>query len=199
MPEPAETSRRNDEVIEFMRTRRSVPARVMSGPGPDEQQIREMVSIATRVPDHGKLAPWRLIRYGPDCCRRLGALCEARAIELNGDMSEELRAAERARFTRAPVVVAVVSTAAPHPKIPEWEQQLSAGAVMMSFLVAANAMGFDAQILTEWVAYDDKLAPALGLKPGERVAGFVHVGTRTQPKTERDRPALDDIFTVMEN
>lgn len=194
----AETRQRFDEVIEFMRTRRSVPAKAMSGPGPADAELRKMVEIAARVPDHGKLAPWRLVRYAPDYCLELGRACEARALELNGGMSDQLREVERGRFTRAPVVVGIVSRAAPHPKIPLWEQRLSAGAVSMNLLIAANAFGYDAQWLTEWPAYDDKMRPLLGAGPDDRIAGFVHIGTRTMPKTERDRPLLDQVFTVME-
>ena len=198
MNAPIPTRQRFDQVIEFMRTRRSVPAKALSAPGPDEDEVRQMVEIATRAPDHGKLAPWRLVRYAPDYCRRLGKACEERARELNGEMSEELREIERTRFLRAPVVIGVVSRAAPHPKIPEWEQRLSAAAVAMNLLIAANAFGWDAQWLTEWPAYDEKVRPLLGAGANDRIAGFVHIGTRTLPKTERDRPSIDDVFTVME-
>lgn len=198
MNAPAETRQRSDAVIDFMRTRRSVPAKAMAGPGPDEAELRQMVEIASRVPDHGKLAPWRLVRYAPDYCRELGRSCEARALELNGQMGDDLREIERTRFTRSPVVVGIVSRAAPHPKIPLWEQRLSAGAVAMNLLIAANAFGYDAQWLTEWPAYDEKMRPLLGAGPEDRIAGFVHIGTRTLPKTERDRPSLDQVFSVME-
>ncbi|MCG6858596.1 MAG: nitroreductase [Salaquimonas sp.] len=191
---------RDDAVIEFMRTRRSVPAKTMAGPdpatGPGQDDIRTMIEIASRVPDHGKLAPWRFQRYAPDYCRRLGELCEARAVELDATLSDEMRTIERMRFLRAPVAIAVISRAAPHPKIPVWEQELSAGAAAMNLLIAANALGYDAQWLTEWPASDETLAPALGVRPGERIAGFIHVGARTLPKTERDRPVLDDIYSV---
>lgn len=190
-------SQRDEAVLAFMRTRRSVPAKMMAGPGPGEAEIEEMVGIASRVPDHGKLSPWRIVRYAPEYCHWLGERCEARAIALDPAMNEEMRKIERQRFIRAPVVLGIVSTAAPHPKIPVWEQQLSAGAVAMNMLIAANALGYDAQWLTEWVAFDEELAPALGVEPGDRIAGFVHVGTRTSPKTERDRPALHDVYSVL--
>jgi nitroreductase len=187
------------EVLEFMRTRRSVPAKTMSGPGPSEAEVEAMIAIASRVPDHGKLAPWRFIRYAPAYAARLSEMCLARALERDPALPQDLREFERTRFTKTPVVIAVVSRTQPnHPKVPVWEQELSCGAAAMNLLIAANAHGYDAQWLTEWVSFDEKLAPALGVKPGERLAGFVYVGTRTTPKTERDRPALADIYSVME-
>lgn len=187
----------NLPVLEFMRTRRSVPAKTMSDPGPDEESIRSMIEIAARVPDHGKLTPWRFIRYAPDYRQKLGEKALARAMEKDPSLNEEMREMELHRFTRAPVVIAVVSRAQPHPKIPEWEQMMSAGAAAMNLLIAANAHGWDAQWITEWVAFDQKLAPALGLEDGERLAGFVYIGTRTMPKTERDRPELAKIYSVL--
>lgn len=187
----------NLPVLEFMRTRRSVPAKTMSGPGPEEESIRSMIEIAARVPDHGKLTPWRFIRYAPDYCQKLGEKALARAMEKDPSLNEEMREMELYRFTRTPVVIAVVSRAQPHPKIPEWEQMMSAGAAAMNLLIAANAHGWDAQWITEWVAFDQKLAPALGLEDGERLAGFVYIGTRTMPKTERDRPELAKIYSVL--
>jgi nitroreductase len=100
---------------------------------------------------------------------------------------------ERTRFTRAPVVIAVVSTAAPHVKIPEWEQVMSAGAVCLNLLMAANAHGFAANWLTEWVAYDEAFAPELGIGSGEKVAGFIYIGSTTFPAVERPRPDLADV------
>ena len=185
------------QVLEFLRQRRSVPSRTLGAPGPGEAEIEAMVSLASRVPDHGKIAPWRFMRYTPDYCRRLGETFRARALERNPDLSQDMQAVELSRFTLAPVVVAVVSCPRPHPKVPEWEQVLSAGAAAMTLLIAANASGYDAQWLTEWVAFDEALAPDLGVREGERIAGFVFMGTRTAPKFERDRPALADVYSVM--
>lgn len=188
------------EVIEFLQTRRSVPAKTMTpnGAGPDADEIRQMIAIASRVPDHGKIAPWRFIRYTPDYCRKLGEIVLDRAVALNPDTNAELREIEKNRFLRAPVVIGVISSPQDHPKVPGWEQILSSGAAAMNLLLAANALGWDAQWLTEWVAFDEKLAPHLGVRQGERMAGFIHIGTRTMPKTERDRPNIDDVFQVMD-
>ncbi len=186
------------EVIDFMQKRRSSSAKQMSGPGPSDDEIATMIGIACRVPDHGKLSPWRFIRYAPNYCRRLGEICLARALERDPSLDAQTREFEATRFTRVPVVIAIASRPQVHPKIPQWEQVLSAGAAGMNLLIAANALGFDAQWITEWVAYDEALAPALGLREGEKLAGFVCIGTRTLPKTERDRPLVADIFSVME-
>lgn len=188
--------KRYDEVIEFMASRRSVPAKTMSGPGPDEKNIRAMIEIAARVPDHGKIAPWRFQRYSPDYCARLGELFLSRALELTPDLNAEMQEIERTRFTRTPVVIAIMSAPRDHPKVPEWEQVLSAGAAAMNFLIAANAYGWDAQWLTEWIAFDRPLAEPLGVRQCERIAGFIYIGTRTMPKTARDRPVLDDIYST---
>ena len=192
----------NETTLEFMRTRRSVPAKLMGGPGPSDAQLANILEISSRVPDHGKLAPWRFIRYDHDKCLDLGEKILARAIDRakqeGRELNEEFVEIERQRFVRAPVVIAVVSTAQEHVKIPQWEQILSSGAVAMNMLIAANASGFDAQWLTEWIAYDDELRDDLGLKDGERITGFIHIGTRKNAKTQRDRPNLDDIYSLME-
>lgn len=192
----------NDEVIEFMRLRRSVPAKFMTGPGPDEKQLKIILEISSRVPDHGKLTPWRFIRYSAEKCEVLGEQvlkrAKVRASARGKTLSEDFIEIERNRFQRCPVVVAIVSCAIKHPKIPEWEQIMSCGAVAMNMLIAANAFGFDAQWLTEWMAYDEEMRDELGLKDGEKIAGFIHMGTRMNPKSQRDRPKLNDICTIME-
>jgi nitroreductase len=165
----------------------------MSEPGPDEATLRAMLTLAARVPDHGKLVPWRFIVMGGDSRRAAGEAI-ARVAEETGracDLEEE-----RGRFLRAPLVVAVVSRAAPHPKIPEWEQVLSAGAVCLNLVHAAAAHGFAANWLTEWMAYDAKARAVLGLAEAERVAGFVHIGASDVKPADRDRPELDAIVQV---
>ncbi|MEZ5872711.1 MAG: nitroreductase [Nitratireductor sp.] len=188
----------NHALLEFLRQRRSVPAKTMAGPGPDETAIADMITIASRVPDHGKIAPWRFIRYSPAAATRLGKAIEARALELDPGLGEEQRRIERTRLSRVPVVIGVASRTVDHPKVPRWEQELSAGAACMNLLIAANAHGFDAQWLTEWIAFDPVLHDQLGFSAGERIAGFVYIGTRTMPKTERDRPVLETVFSTMD-
>ena len=191
----------NSHVLEFMRNRRSVPAKLMAGPGPDEAQLELILEISCRSPDHGKLCPWRLIRYDRDKCISLGKKLIARAHERarheDRILSPEEIDIERNRFLNAPVVIGVISCAKDHPKIPQWEQILSSGAVAMNMLIGANASGYDAQWLTQWYAYDDAMRQELGLREGERVSGFIHIGTRLNEKTERSRPALAQVYSVI--
>ena len=180
-----------------LRTRRTIPAAQMHDPAPDAESLRGMLQIAARVPDHGKLSPWRFIIF--DRPSREAAVAGLIAIAGRATEEKEQRfRADKARgFLDAPLVIAVVSSPHPaHPKIPLWEQQLSAGAVCLNLLHAANAHGFAAQWLTGWYAYDAEAMRWLGLEEGERVAGFIHVGTPAMPPTERDRPDLDRITSI---
>jgi nitroreductase len=117
------------------------------------------------------------------------------ALLAKPDLSEEMIKVENTRLTRAPVVIAVVSTAAPHFKVPEWEQVMSAGAVCLNLLMAANALGYCSNWLSEWFAFDQAAYSVLGIRETEKVAGFIHIGTPQVPPTERPRPALADIVT----
>lgn len=177
----------------FMETRRSIPVLQLGEPGPDRATIEEMLKIAARVPDHGKLAPWRFVVFRGEDRLRLGEKLLALAARKTPDLSETACEIERTRLARAPVVVMIVSRAAPHPKIPEWEQVLSAGAVGMNLLIAANALGFSATWITEWIAYDADAKAILGVGEDEKIAGFVNIGTPQQPPFERVRPELDQI------
>ena len=180
---------------DYLATRRSIPAFQMGGPGPGTAEIEDMLKLASRVPDHGKLAPWRFIVYRGEERARLSGELAKMALAARPDLSEEMIKVENTRLTRAPVVVAVVSKAAPHVKVPEWEQVMSAGAVCLNLLMAANAHGFASNWLTEWYAFDEAAYPLLGVLPGERIAGFIHIGTPQVPPTERPRPELTEIVT----
>lgn len=194
----AEISPVYPEVFSFLQNRRSVPAKTMTGPGPGETEIEALIKIATRVPDHGKIAPWRFVRYTPNYCQELGTRILERFEELNETVTDEMRVLERSRLTRVPVVIAVISSPKDHPKVPVWEQQLSAGASAMTLLSAANALGYDAQWLTEWYAFDPKLEKDFGVQSGEKLAGFIHIGTKTMPKTERERPDISKVYCTMD-
>ncbi|MGE6785898.1 nitroreductase family protein [Ensifer adhaerens] len=183
------------KLVDYLTSRRSIPAFQMGEPGPGRAEVEEMLKLASRVPDHGKLAPWRFIVYRGEERVRISAALKAMALEVKPDLSEEMIKVEETRLSRAPVVVAVVSTAAPHFKIPEWEQLMSAGAVCLNLLMAANALGYASNWLTEWYAFDERAYPLLGVKPGEKIAGFIHIGTAMVPPTERPRPELAEIVT----
>ena len=184
-----------NECLSRLMQRRSVPPRWLGEPGPSEQEIETLLKVASRVPDHGKLVPWRFILIQGEARGRLGEVMASAFQADNPGAGAEQVAAERERFTQAPLVVAVVSRVVPHVKIPDWEQVLSAGAACMNLLTAANALGYGASWLTGWGAFDRRVLDALGLKPGERIAGFIHIGTAKEVPSDRDRPNLADIVT----
>ena len=167
----------------------------LGSPAPGGETLREMLTIAARVPDHGKLAPWRFIVFEGAARAAAGDVLARLLTERDGVTDPDRLQFERERFTRAPLVIALVSRAAPHPKIPEWEQILSAGAAGLNLLHAAAAYGFAAQWITEWVAYDADAKALLGLEAYEKVAGFVHIGTAGETPTDRARPDIDALIT----
>ncbi|WP_127091088.1 nitroreductase family protein [Aquabacter cavernae] len=183
------------DAIDLLLTRRSTRILDFAEPGPSADQLNTLLTIAARVPDHGKLAPWRFIVLEGEGRARAGAALADIVARKEPDAGEKRMAFELERFTRAPVVITVVSRAAPHVKIPEWEQTLSAAACAQNLLVAAAALGFGATWLTEWPAYDADGRAALGLSEAERIVGFVYVGTAVQKLEDRPRPPLDEIVT----
>jgi nitroreductase len=182
-------------LLDLLKTRRSLAPHLMTGHGPNVAELHDLLTIAARVPDHGRLIPWRFIVFEGEARQRAGDAIVAAFLADQPDAPPERLETERQRLARAPLVIGVVSTAAAHAKIPDWEQQLSSGAVCMNLLTAAKAMGYAACWLTEWYAYDRRVLLALGLQPGERMAGFVHVGKTETAPVERDRPSLDQIVT----
>ncbi|MFW5659776.1 MAG: nitroreductase family protein [Oceanicaulis sp.] len=191
-PAPGDTldaARKSDDTLQLLARRRSATAKAMTGPGPSPDQIETLLKIGARVPDHGKLFPWRFVVFEGEARARFGEILEQRLREIEPDGPAERYELEKTRFLRAPLVIAVVSDPVENHKIPEWEQVLSAGAVCQTLLIAANAMGFAAQWLTEWYAYDRVTKKALGLDPGEAVAGFIYVGTAAEAPAERPRKA----------
>jgi nitroreductase len=184
-----------NDTIALLQRRRSLAPVNLTGPGPNPAELETLLRIASRVPDHGKLAPWRFVVFEGGGRDRAGRLAlEIKLLDSPG-LDEAGRQAELTRFSRAPLVVAVVSRAAPHAKIPEWEQVLSAGAAGMSLVVAANALGYSSTWLTEWCAYDARFRTAIGLAEHERIAGFVHIGRPRQAPEDRPRPALADLVS----
>ena len=183
------------ETLDLLSRRRSTSAKAMGEPGPDAAQLSQMLEAASRVPDHGKLFPWRFLVIEGDARAALGEVLAEALAARNATVSDSLKRFERGRFLRAPVVVVVISSLKTEKPIPEWEQRLSAGAACQNLLVAAAAAGFGANWLTEWCAYDDIVTAALGVGEGEKVAGFVYIGTATTPLEERERPVLDEIIS----
>jgi nitroreductase len=182
-------------LLDHLKTRRSVKPMLMDGGGPDAAQIEQLLAIAARTPDHGKLVPWRFVVFEGEARERAGALIAEVFAADNPGADADALAFERRRLSRAPLVIAVVSRARPHGKIPEWEQVLSAGAVCMNLSHAANALGYGANWLTEWYGYDRRVLDRLGLASDERIAGFIHIGRSGHEKQERDRPALAEIVS----
>lgn len=184
-----------NESLLRLQSRRSVPPRWLGDPGPSGPEVETLLNVAARVPDHGKLVPWRFILIEGEARRRLGEVLAAAFQVDNPDADAQKIAAERERFAMAPLVVAVVSRVTPHVKIPDWEQVLSAGAVCMNLLNGATALGYGASWLTGWAAFDRRVLDILGLGPSERIAGYIHIGTAKETPTDRDRPNLADIVT----
>ena len=182
------------ETLDLLLSRRSGSAKLMKGPGPNAEQLRRMLAAGIRVPDHGKLAPWRFIVFEGEGRARMGEIL-AQSIAGERDTSPERVEQERNRFMRAPVVIGVVSRVREQIPIPVWEQQLSSGAVCMTIVLAAHAMGFVANWITEWCAYHPQVLARIGLKPTERIAGFIYVGHAVEPLEERPRPPVDSITT----
>lgn len=183
------------EALDLLKTRRSISAPFLGAPAPDDDQLNEILTIASRVPDHGKLTPWRFIVFRGDARRAAGESLVARYAELHPEADDRQLEEERNRLAKAPLAVAVVSRAAPHVKIPEFEQLLSAGAAAMNLVHGAHALGFAAHWVTGWIAYDDGAGRILGLEPGERIVAIVHIGTATVPPVDRPRPPLAEIVS----
>jgi nitroreductase len=196
MPElpPERLNAPSPSTIDLLLSRKSGSAKAMTGPGPNPAQLNRILSAAIRVPDHGKLSPWRFIVFEGDARARMGEVL-AEAVMGERDASPERAETERKRFLRAPTVVGVVSRVREAFAIPAWEQQMSAGAACMNILIAATSLGFVANWITEWCAYHPLVLERIGLKQGERIAGFIYIGTSAVPLEDRARPALEPLVT----
>jgi nitroreductase len=183
------------DALELLKIRRSVKPREMTGPGPSPAELDTILTIGARVPDHGKLAPWRFIVFEGDARQRAGDVIARVFAKKNPQASAAEIESETKRLMDAPLVIAVVSFTKPHPKVPPFEQELSAGASAMNIVTAATALGFGACWLTGWFAFDRDVLDGLGLKADEKIAGFIHIGTVAKPNEERPRPALSEIVT----
>jgi len=182
----------DEGALRLLAHRRSSSAQGLGEPGPSSEQLETLLRLAVRVPDHGKLAPWRFVIM-PKASK--AELLEALGRIADGQPEPDTARAKLAKLAAAPISILVVSRIDPASKIPVWEQELSAGAVCMSLLIAAEAMGFGANWITDWYAYAPEGAKLLGLGENERVAGFIHIGTPAEPPLERPRPDPKAITT----
>jgi nitroreductase len=183
------------DALDLLRSRRSVKPREMTAPGPSSAELETILTIGARVPDHGKLAPWRFIVFEGDARTRASEMIAKIFAAKNPNAQAAEIDKEKRRLTDAPLVIGIVSSAKPHPKVPAWEQELSAGASAMNIVTAATALGYGACWLTGWFAFDRDVLDALGLKADEKLAGFVHIGTAMKPTEDRPRPVLSEIVT----
>lgn len=183
------------DTIEFLKARRSVKPRDMTGGGPSPAELDTILTIGARVPDHGKLAPWRFIVFEGDARVRAGEIIAKVFAKKNPQATAAEIEVEKKRLTDAPLVIGVVSFTRPHPKVPPWEQELSAGASAMNIVTAATALGYGACWLTGWFAFDRDVLDGLGLKADEKFAGFIHIGKAAKPSDDRPRPTLSEIVT----
>ncbi|MBL4757987.1 MAG: nitroreductase [Rhizobiales bacterium] len=180
-------------IIDFLLARRSVPVAMLEEPGPDVAQLQKILTAGARVPDHGKLAPWRFIVFQGDARTSFGNVLADILLKKNPDAGDKKLEDERQRFARAPLVLGVISSPVVHPKVPEWEQVLSAGAACQNILIASNGLGFGAQWLSQWPAFDKDVERALNLGEAEKIAGFIYIGTARESFDDRRRPNLDEI------
>lgn len=183
----------SDELRRRLATRRSAPAQSLVGPGPDAAELQEILTLGARTPDHGKLFPWRFVVLGPQSRARIAD--DLRALAIQKGLPDKARAV-LVKLVNPPLSILVVSTAAPASK-PVWEQELSAGAVCMNIEHAAGALGFASSWITDWYSYDPEATALFGLTGAEKVAGFIHIGSLSEPPLERERPDVAAITTML--
>lgn len=184
--------------IEFLKTRKSAPLTTMGDPGPSQEELDTILEIAARVPDHGRLEPWRFVVIEREAGRAMGDALEALARKARPGLAETEYERDRNRLNRAPVAVMVVYVPKPHETIPQWEMFLSAGAAAMNLTLAATAMGYGANWVTGWFCDLEEGRALLGLTAQERVAGIVHIGTVAKDVADRPRPDVAALTTRLE-
>lgn len=185
---------RSEELLNRLATRRSAPAQQLAAPAPEGEDLQTLLSLALRSPDHGKLAPWRLVV--------LGAQSRAEIVQKLTPMTERLPdpvkgKAVLSKLANPPLTILVVSSPVHGHKVPVWEQELSAGAVCMNIEHAANALGYSASWITDWYSFDAEALALFGIKDGEKVAGFIHIGTLPAAPLERPRPQVSDRVEIL--
>jgi len=181
-------------ILDHLLTRNSAPIPELKEPAPSDAEIETILTAATRVPDHGRLAPWRFIIYRGEAREKIGEGLAALAEKREGPLPEARRNQELTRFSRAPLVIGVISSPKDNPKIPQWEMFLSGGMAAMNLMLAANALGYGTNMITNWYSETEEGRALLGLAPHERVVGFVHIGTHDGPGFERPRPDVKTLY-----
>lgn len=192
-----ETKANMSNALELLKTRSSRKLADLVAPAPDEGQLNEILTIAARVPDHGAMRPWRFIVHPRETRAALVEKLVANFRAGNPNASDAEADKQRLRFTDSPLIVTVVSKIAANPKVPDVEQLLSAGAACMNLLHAAHALGFGANWLTGWAAFDKSSKELFGLADNEQIAGFVHIGTPKGEAPQRARPELSQIVSKL--
>jgi len=185
----------NVPLRDYLMTRRSVPTGFLAEPGPTPGELNDILTMGTRVPDHAKLTPWRLVIISGEARYKAGEALATLAKKKRPDIDEAGLEIERRQFLPAPISIGVISSPRQHPKAPEIEQVLSAGLVAFNLSNAAFAMGYAACWVSRWFCFDLEGQQLLGAKGGERFIGFVHIGTPTMKPEERERPALDHVVS----
>lgn len=183
------------ELRDYLLTRRSVGIAFLGEPGPTPDELEQILRIGTRVPDHGKITPWRLVIIEGEDRAKAGEKLARIMEQANPKLDASSLEAERKRFLPAPLTIGVISSPQPHPKVPQLEQLLSAGNVAFNLLHAAHALGFAASWVTRWYAFDAEAAAMLGARKDEQFVGFIHIGTPTATIEDRPRPDLESIVT----
>jgi nitroreductase len=181
-----------DTSLNTLLSRRSTPIKNLIEPGPNAEQIQTILQAASRVPDHNKLAPWWFVTFTADARARFGEVLRKAYLVEEPDAAPAKLDLEAERFLRAPLVIAVISRIK-EGKAPQWEQFLSAGAACYNLCLAANALGFGTNWVSEWTAYNPVVRDALGCDGRDNIAGFIYIGTQKEKPDERERPALSDI------
>ncbi|WP_274424346.1 nitroreductase family protein [Chelativorans sp. YIM 93263] len=182
-------------VIDLLLARRSAPIHELTGPEPSQSELETMLRTAIRVPDHGMLTPWRFILYRGETRERVGQLLADLLEQREGPLNEAQRTKELTRFSRAPLVVGVVSSPKESAKIPQWEMFLSGGMAAMNFMIAANALGYQTNIITNWYSDMEEGRRILGIAPHERVIGFIHIGRHPGGTPDRPRPEVEPLVS----
>jgi len=183
--------------LELLKTRRSPRIPDLAEPGPSASELETLLTIAARVPDHGKLVPWRFLVMQGDTKKRIAEALISIFRASHPEATEDQVRKEPERLSQSPLVIAIISRAGPHSKIPEWEQILSAGAACMNLVLATHALGYGANWVSGWTAYDRRALELIGIGVDERVAGYIHIGTPRTAQQERPRPALKDIVKYL--